>query len=109
MSYKSESKYFSYLSGLTVKELREIARKSGIYGYTALRKTDLVRFLDRRSRVIKKCVDKRIFPDSMKAWVELFALGNFVEHYTQAIINTLYDMSYFEKKRSVVSQKSKRG
>ncbi len=62
MSYKSESKYFSYLSGLTVKELREIARKSGIYGYTALRKTDLVRFLDRRSRVIKKCVEKRIFP-----------------------------------------------
>ncbi len=41
--------------------------------------------------------------------VELFAVGNFVEHYTQAIMNTLYDMSYFEKKRSVMSQKSKRG
>ena len=26
MSRKSESKYFSYLSGLTVKELRDIAR-----------------------------------------------------------------------------------
>ena len=45
MSCKSESKYFSYLSGLTVKELRDIARESGLYGYTALRKASLIRFL----------------------------------------------------------------
>ncbi len=34
----TESKYFSYLSCLTIKELRDIARESGLYGYTALRK-----------------------------------------------------------------------
>ena len=53
MSRKSESKCYSYLSGLTVRELRDIARESGLYGYTALRKADLVRFLDKRSRVSK--------------------------------------------------------
>ncbi len=73
----TESKYFSYLSGLTVKELRDIARESGLYEYTALRKANLIRFLDRQSRVIKKCVEKQMFPDAMKAWVELFAPNEF--------------------------------
>ncbi len=84
-----KSKYFSYLSGLTVKELRDIARKSGIYGYTTLRKSSLVRFLDKRSRVIKKCVEKQMFLDPIKAWVELFADGNFAEHYIEIMLNTL--------------------
>ncbi len=59
----TESKYFSYLFGLTVKELRDIARESGLYGYTALRKASLIKFLDKRRRLIKKCVDKQMFPD----------------------------------------------
>ncbi len=106
----TESKYFCYLSGLTVKELRYIARESGLYEYTALRKANLIRFLDRRSRVIKKCVEKRMFPDAMKAWVELFAPNEFAaEHYTQMIMNTLSDMSYFGKKKSVVSRKTRPG
>ena len=45
MDHKSESKYFSYLSGLTAKELRDTARECGLYGYTALRKASLIRFL----------------------------------------------------------------
>ncbi len=55
------SKYFSYLSGLTVKELHKIARENGIYEHAAVRKSNLVKFLDKRSRVIKKCVEKRMF------------------------------------------------
>ncbi len=103
----TRSKYFSYLSGLTVKELREIARENGLRRYAAFRKASLIRFLDRQSRVIKKCVEKRMFPDAMKAWVELFAPNKFAaEHYTKVIMNTLSDMSYFGKKKSVVSRKN---
>ena len=106
-----ESKYFSYLSGLTVKELRDIARESGLYEYTALRKANLIRFLDRRSRVIKKCVEKRMFPDGLRAWVELFAPNEFAaEHYTQMIMNMLSDMSYFgNEMRSQATKRSDRG
>ncbi len=50
-----------------------------------------------------------MFADAMKAWVELFAPNEFAaEHYTQMIMNTLSDMSYFGKKKSVVSQKMRR-
>ena len=109
MSRKSESKYFSYLSGLTVKELRDIARERGLYGYTALRKANLIRFLDKRSRVIGKCVERRMFPDAMKTWVELFAPNkSTAEHYTQVIMSTLSNMSYFEKKKSVTPRKTRR-
>ena len=105
----TESKYFSYLSGLTVKELRHIARESGLYGHTALRKASLIRFLHKRRQLIKKCVEKQMFPAAMKTWVELFADGNFAEHYTQVIMNTLPIMSYFGKKKLVVLWKTRRG
>ena len=85
----TKSKYFSYLSGLTVKELRDIARESGLYGYTAFRKASLIKFLDKRRQLIKKRVEERMFLAAMKAWVELFADGNFSEHYTKVILNTL--------------------
>ncbi len=80
-----ESKYFSYLSGLTMKELRDIAQESGLYGYTAFRKASLIRFLDKRRELIRE----RVSPAAMKVWVELFANGNFAEHYTKVILNTL--------------------
>ncbi len=107
----SESKYFSYLSGLTVKELRDIARESRLYGYTALRKASLIRFLDKRRQLIKKCVEKRMFPDAMRAWVELFASKEFAaEHFTQVIMSTLSDMSCFKKKKkSVAPRRMRRG
>ncbi len=48
-----------------------------------------------------------MFPDTMKAWVELFAPNEFAaEHFTQVIMNTLSDMSYFGKKKSVMSRKN---
>ena len=84
-----ESKYFSYLSGLTTKELRDIAQESGLYGYTAFRKASLIRFLDKRRELIRERVEERMSPAAMKAWVELFANGNFAERYTKVILNTL--------------------
>ncbi len=108
MSCKSESKYFSYLSSLTVKDLKALARESGLYGYMALRKANLIRFLDRQSRVIKGCLEKRMFPDSMKAWIGLFADDNFAEHYTEVILHTLSDTSYSKKRKSVVPRKVRR-
>ena len=110
MSRKSEPKYFSYLSGLTVKELRDIARESGLYGYTAFRKASLIRFLGRQSRVIRKCVERRMFWDAMKTWFELFTPNKSnAEHYTQVIMSTLSDMSYFGKEKSVMPRKTRRG
>ena len=108
MSCELESKYFSYLSSLTVKDLRALARESGLYGYMAFRKVNLIRFLDRRSRVIKKYVEKQMFSDSMRAWVGLFTVGSFAEHHTEIILRTLSDMSYFEKEKSVVPRKVRR-
>ncbi len=108
MSCELESKYFSYLSSLTVKDLRALARESGLYGYMAFRKVNLIRFLDRRNRVIEKYVEKRMFSDSMRVWVGLFTVRNFAEHHTEVILRTLFDMSYFEKEKSVVPQKVRR-
>ncbi len=45
----------------------------------------------------------------MRAWVGLFAPNkSAAEHYTQVIMSTLSDMSYFEKK-SVAPQKMRCG
>ncbi len=98
-----------YLSGLSVKELRDIARESGLYGHTALRKASLIKFLDRRSWVIRESVEKRMFPDSRRAWVGLFAVGNFAEHYAEVILHTLFPTSHFEMRESVVPRKRKCG
>ena len=84
---------------------------SGLYGYTALKKASLIRFLDRRGRVIKKCVERRMFPDAMKSWVELFIYNKSVaEHYALVIMSTLSSMSCFkEKKKSVAPRRTRRG
>ncbi len=47
MDRNPDSKYFTYLSGLTVSELRDIARENKLRGYSALRKYNLIRFLER--------------------------------------------------------------
>jgi hypothetical protein len=54
---------------MTISELRGIARDSGLSGYSALRKADLVGFLERRSFEITDAMNKRIFPDALRAWV----------------------------------------
>ncbi len=35
-------------------------------------------------------------PDSIKAWVGLFAVGNFVEHYTEIMLHTLFPTRRFK-------------
>ena len=51
-----------------------------------------------------------MFPDAMKTWVELFTPNKSnAEHYTQVIMSTLSDMSYFGKEKSVVPRKMRRG
>ncbi len=42
------SKYYSFLSGLTVKKLHDLAREGKIYDHWSLRKANLIRLLDDR-------------------------------------------------------------
>ena len=70
-----DTKYFSFLSGLTVKELHDIAQESRLRGYTRFRKADLIRFVDCRCvkrlndhpddithELVQRCVERRMFP-----------------------------------------------
>ncbi len=114
-------KYFKYLSGLTVKELRDIARSGKTCECLHYKKADLVRFLnyhcvkrtyksffiweyssyesDITHELLQKSVEKRMFQDSMRAWVGLSVLDKSVsEHYTQVILDVLFPMSCFEEK-----------
>ena len=108
--YELKSKYFSFLSGLTVKELHDIARESKIYGHAPLRKADLIRFLDGRcvtrrynyQKRIKKCLRRWMFPDTLRAWVELFVSDKSIaEHYVQIILCTLSPTNCFRKKKEI--------
>ncbi len=119
------TKYFTFLSGLTVKELRDIARKCMIRGYSRYRKTDLIRFIDCRCvirdsntfyiwrlndyvsdithELVQNCIEKRMFQDSMRAWVGLFVSDKSVsEHYAQIILGVLSPMKCFEERSDVV-------
>ena len=115
------SKYFTYLSGLTVKELCEIARKCMIQNYSHYKKDDLVRFIDYRCvkriyesiflweylccvsdithELVQKCIEKRMFQEWMRAWVGLFVSDESVsKHYAQIILDVLFPMSCFEER-----------
>ena len=56
-----KSKYFSYLSGLTVKELRDTAQESKVIGYSKYKKADLVKFLLRQTNRVKRSLSERMF------------------------------------------------
>jgi hypothetical protein len=115
------SKYFAYLSDLTVEELRNIVEESNIHEYSHYERDDLIKLIDQycvnvdddwyyideldylvkdiTHELVKKCVEKRMFPDAMKAWVDLFAPNKSVsEHYAQVILDVLSPMSVFEEK-----------
>ncbi len=97
--YDPNSKYFSCLERITVLELRGIARESGLSRYSALRKADLVGFLDRRSSEIKESLHKRIFPDALRAWVGLFVSDRHIaKHYTKLILDMLIRFGYSKPK-----------
>ena len=117
------SKYFVYLSGLTMKELLEIARKCMIQDYLDYKKADLVGLInyhcvkktyesffiweylsyesDITHELLQKSVEKRMFQDSLRAWVGLFVSDESVsEHYAQVILDVLSPMTLFEEERS---------
>ena len=114
-------KYFKYLSGLTVKELRDIAQSGKTCECSRYKKADLVRFInyhcvkrtyksffmweyscyvsDITHELVQKSVEKHMFQDSVRAWVGLFVSDESVsEHYAQVILDVLSPMSCFEEK-----------
>ena len=113
VAHVPDTKYLSYLSGLTARELHYIARENEIYGHTSLRKADLIKFLDwhcvKREdedqedfthEVIQNYLGRQTFPDTLRAWVGLFVSDKSVsEHFVQIILNTLSSMCYFGKIR----------
>ena len=119
------SEYFTYLSGLTLKELRFFARRCMIRNYSRYRKVDLIRVIDQRCVVgggnmfymddegglfdvtrvlLQRCVSERMFRDSVRAWVGLFVSDKSVsEHYVKIILGVLSPMRcikeiFFRKK-----------
>ena len=83
MHLDSDSAYFSYLSKMTVSELRDIVRESELRGWSNLKKADLVNFLKTHSRAIIESLHERIFPDSLRVWV-----GFFVSDTVDLLLNT---------------------
>ena len=115
------SKYFAYLSDLTVEELRNIVEESNIHEYSHYERDDLIKLIDQycvnvdddwyyideldysvqdiTHELVKKCVEKRMFPDAMRAWVDLFVPNKSVsEHHAQVILDVLSPMNIFEEK-----------
>ncbi len=86
------------LSEMSSEWLREVASGNGLRGWKFLDKADLVRFLEAHRYVFPDDFYKqRSLPDQLRAWVDLFAIGNFVEHYTEVMINSLTKTNYFSK------------
>ncbi len=125
------SKYFAYLSGLTLKELRYFARRCMIRNYSRYSKVDLVEVLDRRCVVkggntfyigrlddyvtdvthelLQRCISERMFPDSLRAWVGLFVSDKSVsEHYARIILDVLSPMKCVKEKFILKKLKSGR-
>ena len=99
-----------YFSRMTVKELRDFAKENNFRGHSSFgKKSELISFLDlqcqdswrfRRVRAVRANLEKRFFPDTLRAWVRLFVSDKSVaEHYTQIILHTLSSVSFSERKR----------
>ncbi len=110
MNQESESKYFSFLSGLTVKELHDLAREGEIYDHWSLRKANLIRLLDDRyanerywyQHEFKECLRRWVFPETLRAWVGLFVSDKSVaEHYVQLILRVLSPSNCFGRRKPV--------
>ncbi len=84
------------LSKMSIKKLKAIALKNDLGGWASLGKTDLVRFLERHRYIFPDDFYKqRSLPNQLKAWVGLFADGNFAEHYTEVMLSTLSKTGYY--------------
>ena len=79
------------------KMLKAIASKNDLGGWAGLSKIDLVKFLERHRYIFSYDFYKqRSLPNQLKAWVGLFADGNFAEHYAEVMRNTLTKMDYYK-------------
>ncbi len=85
------------LSKMPIKKLKSIALRNDLGGWAGLSKIDLVKFLERHRYIFSDDFYKqRSLPNQLKAWVGLFADGNFAEHYTEVMLNTLTKMDYYK-------------
>ncbi len=103
---------------LKVSELRNIARFIGVRGWYNLKKRELIFLvmendgypLDRTgkwaNKRVKSVLDRLLFPDTLRSWVELFVSDKSIaEHYVQVILCVLYPSFTYRRKRSVVPRK----
>ncbi len=104
------TKYFSFLSVLTARELHDLAQEGRIYDHWSLNRANLMRLMDDRcvnrryiiQRDFKKCVRRWMFPVSLRAWVGLFVSDeSTAEHYVQIILHVLSPMICLERKKPV--------
>ena len=85
------------LSKMPIKKLKSIASRDDLRGWAGLSKIDLVRFLKRHRYMFSDDFYKQqSLPNQIRTWVELFADGNFAEHYTEIMLNTLTKSGYYK-------------
>ena len=86
------------LSEMSSEWLREVASGNGLRGWEFLDKDELVKFLEAHRYVFPDDFYKqRSLPDQLRAWVGLFAIGNFAEHYAEVMINSLIKTNYLKE------------
>ncbi len=84
------------LSKMSVNKLKAIASKNDLGGWAGLGKADLVKFLKRHRYIFPDDFYKqKSLSNQLKAWVTLFADGNFAERYTEVMLNTLTKTGYY--------------
>ncbi len=86
------------LSEMSSEWLREVASGNGLRGWKFLDEDELVKFLEAHRYVFPDDFYKqRSLPDQLRAWVDLFAFGNFAKHYAEVMINSLTKTNYFDE------------
>ena len=86
------------LSEMSSEWLRKVASGNGLRGWNFLNKNELVKFLEAHRYVFPDDFYKqRSLPDQIKAWVGLFAVGNFAEHYAEVMTNSLIGTNYLSE------------
>ncbi len=86
------------LSEMTLERLRKVAFGNGLRGWETLNKDKLVKFLEAHRYIFSDDFYKqRSLPNQLRAWVGLFAVGYFVKHYVEVMINSLTKTGYFSE------------
>ena len=85
------------LSEMSSEWLRKAASGNRLRGWEFLDKAELVRFLEAHRYVFPDDFYKqRSLPNQIRAWVDLFAISNFAEHYAEVMINSLTNTNYLK-------------